>query len=114
MDISDLGAYTDYVTSTASQSSSLNSTELKKDYSSSTDDELMDVCKEFEAYFVEQVYKEMMKTVPESEFSSESTSSMVDYFKDEVIQDIASDTSEQGGLGIAQSLYEQMKRNYDL
>lgn len=31
------------------------------DYSKSTDDELMDACKEFEAYFVEQAFKAMQK-----------------------------------------------------
>ena len=30
--------------------------QLKKNYTSSTDDELMDVCREFESYFTEQVF----------------------------------------------------------
>ena len=51
---------------TASQASnSSNGLEktLNSDLSGATDDELMDVCKEFEAYFLEQVYKEMKKTI---------------------------------------------------
>ena len=36
----------------------------------STEEELMDVCKEFEAYFIEQMYKSMNKMVPKSEESS--------------------------------------------
>ena len=35
-----------------------------KDYSDATDEELMDVCKEFEAYFLEQMFKAMRNTVP--------------------------------------------------
>ncbi len=31
-----------------------------------------------------------------------------------MIQEIAGETSEQGSLGLAQMLYEQMKRNYNL
>ena len=47
---------------------------LGSDYSSATDDEMMEVCKEFEAYFTEQVFKAMEKMVPESDESSSSTS----------------------------------------
>ena len=37
---------------------------------------------------------------------------MLDYFKDEMIQKVAEDSTEQNSLGLAQMLYEQMKRNY--
>ncbi len=87
---------------------------LSSDYSSATDDEMMEVCKEFEAYFTEQVFKTMEKMVPESDDSSSSTS-YVSMFKDTLIQEYASLSSESNGgegLGIAQMLYEQMKRNY--
>lgn len=87
---------------------------LSKDYSNATDDELLSACKEFEGYFIEQVFKGMEKMIPKSDDEEESsyTSSMRDYFKDELISEYASLASEQGeGLGIAQMLYEQMKRN---
>jgi peptidoglycan hydrolase len=87
---------------------------LGSDYSSATDDEMMEVCKEFEAYFTEQVFKAMEKMVPESDESSSSTS-YVNMFKDTLVQEYASLSSESNGgegLGIAQLLYEQMKRNY--
>ena len=51
---------------------------------------------------------------PESDESSSSTS-YVNMFKDTLIQEYASLSSESNGgegLGIAQLLYEQMKRNY--
>ena len=79
-----------------------------------TDDELMDACKQFESYFLEQMFKEMMKTIPESEDTSSSNSQLMDYYKDEMVQQIASDSTEQNSLGLAQMLYEQMKRNYNL
>ena len=66
---------------TASQASnSSNGLEktLNSDLSGATDDELMDVCKEFEAYFLEQVYKEMKKTIPENEDQDASMSQMTD------------------------------------
>ena len=84
------------------------------DYTKATDDELMDACKQFEAYFLEQMFKEMMKTIPESDETSSSNSQLMDYYKDEMVQQIASDSTEQNSLGLAQMLYEQMKRNYNL
>lgn len=84
------------------------------DDSKATDDELMDACKQFESYFLEQMFKEMMKTIPESEDTSSSNSQLMDYYKDEMVQQIASDSTEQNSLGLAQMLYEQMKRNYNL
>ena len=85
------------------------------DYTKATDDELMDACKQFEAYFVEQMFKEMMKTIPSESESAGSVNSMMDYYKDIMIQNIAEETADQnGGLGLAQMLYEQMRRNYGL
>ena len=56
----------------------------------------------------------MNKTIPKSEYQSQSTSNLVDYFKDNTIQKLASDSTEQNSLGLAQMLSEQMKRNYDM
>ena len=88
---------------------------LSTDYTSATDEEMMEVCREFEAYFTEQVFKAMQKMVPESEDSS--STSYMSMFKDTLIQEYASLSSESNGgegLGIAQMLYEQMKRNYSV
>ena len=37
---------------------------------------------------------------------------MVDYFKDTAVQELTAQATEQNGFGIAQTLYEQMKRQY--
>lgn len=86
---------------------------LSKDYTNSEDDELLSACKEFESYFLEQVFKGMQKMVPKSDDDESSyTSTLKDYYQDELISEYASMATEQGeGLGIAQMLYEQMKRN---
>lgn len=81
---------------------------------SASADELKAVCREFESYFMEQVYKEMFKTIGGEENGDASLSSLVDYFKDGVIQTVASQTTEQSGGPLAQQLYEQMKRNYGI
>lgn len=116
MDISGLtNVYSDYLTQqiNETQTTKIKST-ASKDYSQATDDELMDVCKQFEAYFLEQVFKQMEKTVLRDEESSGSNSTLVDYFKDSAVAELASQSTQTQGLGIAQMLYEQMKRNYNL
>lgn len=88
---------------------------LSKDLSTATDDELMGVCKEFESYFLEQVFKSMQKMVPEHEYESTSSKTMMEYYQDEMMAKFAKSATEEGeGLGLAQMLYEQMKRNYEL
>lgn len=115
MDISNItSTYNDIYASASSQSTSKLEGQLETDYTSATDEELMDACKQFEAYFLEQMFKQMLKTIPESEETSGSTSSLVDYYKDQMVQDIAADSTEQNSLGLAQTLYEQMKRNYGI
>jgi len=120
MDISGIGSigsidsiYTDYVSDTTDslkKTSSIQST----NYANATDDELMDVCKEFEAYFLEQVFKEMQKTVDMTGSEDSSNKALLDYFEDNTMQELAAQSTEKESLGLAQTLYEQMKRNYDV
>ena len=116
MDISGLtSAYTEYLTGQAGNSKvDALKDQLTTDYSKATDEELMDACKQFEAYFLEQVFKGMQKTIPESEYSSSSTSALVDYHKDNMIQELAAQSTELNSIGLAQTMYEQMKRNYQM
>ncbi len=110
------GMYSDMYSNAANQSATKLQNKLTDaDYSRASDAELMDACKQFEAYFIEQMYKGMMKTVPQSEEMSNYTSSMMDYYKDQMIQSLAEETSNQnGGFGLAQMLYDQMKRNFSV
>lgn len=116
MDIGNIASmYSDKYAVAANQSAQKLQDKINgKDYSKATDKELMDACKEFEAYFVEQMYKSMLKTIPKSEGSSAANDNMLDYYKDQMIQGIAKETTNQSGLGLAQMLYEQMRRNYGL
>jgi peptidoglycan hydrolase len=112
MDISNISAmYQNYNQTAAGSMTGNQISQLQgKDMSQATDEELMDACKEFEAYFMEQVMKEMIKTT-KLDGEDESSNTMVDYFKDTAIADLAKESTEQNSLGLAQMLYEQMKRN---
>lgn len=115
MDLSSLSNYyssmSNQLSPTANGISNLSEAEVQ----AKTDEELMEVCKEFEAYFLEQVFKEMEKTTTIfNEEESGSTSQLVDYFKDSTIAELAGESTDQNSLGLAQMLYEQMKRNYEI
>ena len=117
IDISGLtNVYTDYMNTTAQNATTEKLKSVANaDYSNATDEELMGVCKQFESYFLEQVFKEMKKTVPDGGmFKDNSTDNLVDYFTDNALQELATKSTEKNSLGLAQMLYEQMKRNYDL
>ena len=73
-----------------------------------TDDEMMEACKEFEAYMLEQIYKGMEKTIIRAD---EEENDYEQYFGDLRTQEFAKMATDQGGIGLAQQLYEAMKRN---
>ena len=73
-----------------------------------SDEELMDACKEFEAYLVEQVVKQIKESMIDSE---DDKNDYMKVFEDTMVEDISETISETSNLGIAQSLYESMKRN---
>lgn len=119
------GTYTDTTTGT------LQSTLNTKDLSLASDDELMEVCKDFEEYFVEQMVKSMIKMADVdgeddngygsifglSSESDSGMSTMSDFYGDKMVTMLSEAlcSSENGqGLGIAQNLYNQMKRNYSI
>lgn len=111
MDISNLtNAYGDLYASQA-RNTKLQGT-LQGDFDQADEKELMDACKQFEAYFLEQVFKEMKKTVPQTTEGSNAT--LMEYMEDQYIQQIAADSTEKNSLGLAQMLFEQMKRNYGM
>lgn len=115
MDIGSINAYTDYLSSQSTATDKLKDTINRTDYSNAGDDELLEACKQFESYFLEQVFKEMQKTVDcFKDEESDPNNNLVDFFKDSTLQELASTSTETQGLGIAQMLYEQMKRNYGL
>lgn len=81
--------------------------------------ELLEACKQFEAYLWEQVLKGMEKTAKMFSDDDEEegyASNMVGVFQDTFVQEMASQvTSEsQGANSLAQTLFEQMKRTYSV
>ncbi|MDF2511658.1 MAG: hypothetical protein K0S04_1524 [Herbinix sp.] len=76
---------------------------------SATDEELMEACKSFESYLLEQVFKGMEKTVMKDD--EEEENDYLTQFGDMLYEQYAEDATESQSIGIAQMLYESMKRN---
>ena len=72
-----------------------------------SDEELKEVCKSFEAYLLTQVMKEMEQTIP----GRENKNPYLEQFGDILYEEYAKNATEREELGIAQMLYESMKRN---
>ena len=115
MDLTSLG--TDYASEIAQNAltSAKNSSLAKKDLSNANDEELMDACKQFEEYFVEQIFKTAWKSTTVLTEKEENTSAylntMKDYYQDQYSKEIATKATETGQIGLARELFEQMKRS---
>ena len=82
--------------------------------SNSTDEELMEVLKDFESYFIEQMIKQMKETFTSDDEESSMASQYTDTFMDYAIEDIADMLLDEVGGNMTQQLFEQMKRNYSI
>ena len=94
-------------TNKSSKSTQIENT-LNKDLSNATDEELLESCKSFETYLVEQVVKQVKKSMTSSE---EDENTYLSYFGDTLYEEVAEQITESGQLGIANQLFEAMKRN---
>ena len=78
--------------------------------------ELLEACKQFEAYLWEQVLKGMEKTAKmfsDDEDEEGYAGNMVGVFQDTFVQEMVTSES-QGANSLAQTLFEQMKRTYSV
>lgn len=96
-----------------------NATALKNSASSvsseSTEEELMQVCKDFASYFVEEILKEVKENMTmEEEDEDSSLKTLTDFHMDSTIELVADEVVDQVGGSFTQQLYEQMKRNYNI
>ena len=105
--------FSSYLTTQAGNAASLANTSsiegtLGRLSSDTDDDTLMEACKGFETYLIEQVYKEMEKSVKDED---EEENQDLSCFGDTLIQEYAKATTESGSLGLAQKLFQSIKNN---
>ena len=115
MDVSSISTYTDYLTKQNTKADELKNTLNKTDYSEADDEKLLDACKQFESYMIEQMYKNMEKAskiLTEDEDDDSTSSQYVDMFHDNYIQTIAESMTNSGqSIGLADQLYNAIKKN---
>lgn len=97
--------YDNYSQNVNSTSASKINSQLNTLGSDSTDEELLDACKEFETYFVQKIIEQARKSVAGEEEDGE----YMKYFGDTLNQSYAEAIVDGGGVGLAQQLYESMK-----
>ncbi|MCR5431865.1 MAG: hypothetical protein K6E95_04850 [Lachnospiraceae bacterium] len=107
---SDINAVMDRYNKQTAANSKLGGLEkkLKGDLSNASDEELMDVCKSFEAYLLEQVLTDVKEAVVPKQ---EKENPYLSMFGDKLYEEYSKMISESGDIGIAQKLFDSMKRN---
>ena len=78
----------------------------------SSEEEMKQAIKDCEAYFVEQILKNVRESLKDDDDSSNAQ--LTDFFMEQVGQDIADQMVDQTGNRLTQTLYEQMCRNYNI
>lgn len=66
-------------------------------------------CEDFEAIFVQSLFKAMRKTVPESKLFAKGTAT--ETFQEMLDQEVASKISKKQSVGLAEQMYRQMEKN---
>ncbi len=86
-----------------------NLEETIKNSAGTSDEDLMQACKSFESYLLEQVFKGMKSTIMKDD--EEEENDYLAQFGDMLYEEYAEEATEKQSLGIAQMLYDSMKRN---
>lgn len=78
----------------------------------SDDEKLMETCREFESVFLYMMFKEMRKTVPDSDGVIEKSQG-TKIFEEMYLEEMSKELSKtDDGIGIAKMLYNQFKQGY--
>lgn len=102
--------YSAYGTSVKSAGSSSLQSSLKNISSSTDDEQMLEACKGFESYFVQQMIEQAKKALVGKD--EEEEGEYMQYFGDMLNEQYANAIVESGGIGLAQQLYESMKNTY--
>lgn len=106
-----IDSYTNNAVNSATQSSDDSfARRLEEAAQNSEEKELKKVCQEFEAIVLNMMYKQMKATIIKSDLVEEDPGTAIfESMRDEELMNQASKT---GSLGLAQSLYKQLSRQY--
>ena len=72
------------------------------------DKKLKDVCQQYEALFLNQLLSNMRKSIPKSDIMGDRKNE--EMFQSVMDEEIAKNWSQTGSVGLANLLYQQMKK----
>lgn len=90
-----------------SQAQTQAKSETQDEPADQTDKALLDACRQFESFFIYQMFKSMRETVPQNSWGSDSNG--VQIFQGMLDEEYSKSMSAAGGFGLSKILYEQMK-----
>lgn len=82
---------------------------LEKAMEEKDEKELKKACQEFEGYYLQQLFKEMRRTVPEGTLLEKSQGREI--FEDMLYEEYAKDIAQGKGVGLSDLLYKQLSKN---
>jgi len=83
---------------------------LKQAYSSGDKEKLKQVCREFEGLMLQMMYKQMKRTIPESELLPASSGREI--FQEMLDEELINNATQRG-IGLSDVLYRQLSMNMD-
>jgi peptidoglycan hydrolase FlgJ len=84
----------------------------KDNFSSGNDqNDLKKVCEDFEAIFINTMFQEMRKSIPNQGYLEHEIG--MDIFQEMMDMEIAGEMSRRGGIGLSRLLYEQLRNEQD-
>lgn len=81
-----------------------------KNHQADVPEGLMDACREFEAYFLNTMLKQMRATVPDGGLTEKSMAR--DIFESMYDEQLSIEMAKGQGIGLAKDLYRQLARPY--
>lgn len=84
---------------------------LQEVTSSKQEKELKEACQNFEALFLNMMFKSMRNTIPKSEFMSDSFAT--DMYEDMLYEKFSEEAAKDRGIGLGDMLYKQLLKNLE-
>lgn len=72
---------------------------------------LKKLCQDFESIFINSLFKELRKSIPENGYLKHEMS--MEIFHEMMDMEIAREMSKRGGLGLARLIYDQLQQKKD-
>jgi flagellar protein FlgJ len=82
---------------------------LKEAASRESEKELREACQNFEAIFLNMMFKSMRNSIQKSDFMGESFATQV--YEDMLYENFADEAAKGQGLGLGEMLYKQLSQN---